>query len=77
VRSRLHAPRPLTSALWLAGVSALLATSLYVAGAHEVAVIELSVDTGLVTILLVFAITITSGDAGGTRAVVPRPLAWG
>lgn len=72
----LRATRLITSALWLTGVSALTAITLYGLGAHEVAVIELSVGTGLVTVLLVFAIGITGNDAADTRAILPRPLAW-
>ncbi len=66
----------LLSALWLAGVSALTSATLYVMGAMEVAVIELSVGTGLVTVLFVFAIGITGGEAGEAREIVPKPLAW-
>ncbi len=63
------------SALWLAGVSALMATLLYAAGAHEVAVIELSVGAGLVTVLLVFAISLAGDEPLPARAVVPTPVA--
>ncbi len=66
----------LLSALWLAGVSALTSATLYLMGAMEVAVIELSVGTGLVTVLFVFAIGITGGEAGEAREIVPKPLAW-
>ncbi len=66
----------LPSALWLAGVSAFTSATLYVMGAMEVAVIELSVGTGLVTVLFVFAIGITGGEAGEAREIVPKPLAW-
>ena len=72
----LRATGLLTAALWLAGVSALLATFLYAIGGHEIAVIELSVGTGLVTVLLVFAISITGDGATDARARLPRPLAW-
>jgi uncharacterized MnhB-related membrane protein len=67
----------ITSALWLAGVSALSALVLYLYGAHQVAVIELSVGTGLVTVLFVLAINIAGDDALDTRTVLPRPLAIG
>lgn len=67
----------LTSALWLAGVSALASIILYRLGAQEVAVIELSVGAGLVTVLFVFAISIAGDDAMGAPAVVPGPLALG
>ena len=42
----------LPSALYLACVSALVSITLYLLGAYEVAVIELSVGAGLVTVLL-------------------------
>ncbi len=58
VRSR----RLLMSALWLAGASALVALMMYLLGAPEVAVIELSVGAGLVTVLFVFAINIAGEE---------------
>lgn len=70
----IRAPRLIRSALWLAGVSALCAILLYRMGAYQVAVIELSVGAGLVTILFVFAIAIAGEDAMGARPVVPRSL---
>lgn len=73
----IRATHMLMAALWLAGVSTTLAIILYVIGAYEIAVIELSVGTGLVTVLLVFAVTITGEAAADIRALVPRPLAWG
>jgi len=67
----------IASALWLAGVSALTALVLYLFGAHQLAVIELSVGTGLVTVLFVLAINI-AGDAPMTPGwVVPHGLAIG
>jgi len=50
----IRAKRLLAAALWLAGVSAAVATLMYSLGAYEVAVIELSVGAGLVTVLFVF-----------------------
>lgn len=50
-------PELIGASLWLAGLSAVTAVMLYQLGAAEVAVIELSVGAGLVTVLLVFAIT--------------------
>ncbi len=67
--------RLVRAALWLAGVSAIVAVLLYRLGAHEVAVIELSVGAGLVTVLMVFAIAIAGEDAMSLPPVVPRPLA--
>ncbi|HSR46747.1 MAG TPA: hydrogenase subunit MbhD domain-containing protein [Anaerolineales bacterium] len=71
-----RARRLLASALWLAGTSALAAIFLYLLGAYEVAVIELSVGAGLVTVLLVFAINIAGEEKVGLPSVVPRGLAW-
>jgi NADH:ubiquinone oxidoreductase subunit 6 (subunit J) len=72
----IRAARLLTSALWLAGVSVITALTLYLIGAREVAVIELSVGAGLVTVLFVFAIAIAGEDAMHARPLIPRPLAW-
>jgi uncharacterized MnhB-related membrane protein len=69
-----RAKRLLSSALWLAGVSVLLSTLLYVLDAPEVAVIELSVGAGLVTVLFVFAIAIAGDDAIAAHSVVPSLL---
>ncbi|MDR3577489.1 MAG: DUF4040 domain-containing protein [Anaerolineaceae bacterium] len=71
------ANRLLVSALWLAGSSALVALMIYLLGAPEVAVIELSVGAGLVTILFVFAINIAGEEAVSVKALLPKPLAWG
>ena len=72
-----RAKRLLVSALWLAGSSALVAMLMYLFGAREVAVIELSVGAGLVTVLFVFAINIAGEDTRAVRSILPRPLAWG
>ncbi|MBE0698925.1 MAG: DUF4040 domain-containing protein [Anaerolineaceae bacterium] len=71
-----RAQRLLLSALWLAGSSALVALMLYLLGAPEVAVIELSVGAGLVTVLFVFAINIAGEEALPIQTIVPKPLAW-
>ena len=71
-----RAPRLILSALWLAGTSALVALEMYLLGAPEVAVIELSVGAGLVTVLFVFAINIAGEEAVSVQSIVPRPLAW-
>jgi uncharacterized MnhB-related membrane protein len=68
--------RLLHSALWLAGASALTALLIYLLGAPEVAVIELSVGAGLVTVLFVFAINIAGEESLPVQPIVPRPLAW-
>jgi uncharacterized MnhB-related membrane protein len=72
----IKAQRLLVSALWLAGTSALTALLLYLLGAYRVAVIELSVGAGLVTVLFVFAINIAGEEAVDLRSILPRPLAW-
>ncbi|MGQ9887033.1 MAG: Na(+)/H(+) antiporter subunit B [Aggregatilineales bacterium] len=71
----LRMPRLLPAALWLAGTSAAVAMALYLMGAVEAAVIELSVGAGLVTVLLVFAITMAGDEPVGPTTVVPRRLA--
>jgi uncharacterized MnhB-related membrane protein len=73
----LRATRLLSSALWLAGVSALVAIAMYEMGAKQVAVVELSVGAGLVTVLFVFAISIAGDDAMADQSVVPWSLAVG
>ena len=71
---RVH--RLLISALWLAGCSALVALLMYLLGSPEIAVIELSVGAGLVTVLFVFAINIAGEEIVPVRSLVPRPLSW-
>jgi uncharacterized MnhB-related membrane protein len=71
-----RAQKLLISALWLAGSSALVALWIYILGAPEIAVIELSVGAGLVTVLFVFAINI-AGEGGVTpRGLISRPMSW-
>ncbi|MFN2223928.1 MAG: Na(+)/H(+) antiporter subunit B [Candidatus Promineifilaceae bacterium] len=71
-----RARRLLDSAIWLSGVSALLAILLYRLGAHQVAAIELSVGAGLVTVLFVFAIGMAGDEGDRPGTVVPRGAAW-
>jgi len=71
-----RAARLIPAALWLAGLSALVSILLYALGAREVAVIELSVGAGLVTVLFVFAIGIAGDEAMDVRSLLPKPLAW-
>ena len=73
----IRAKRLIVSALWLAGVSALLSVLFYLLGAYVVAVIELSVGAGLVTVLFVFAINIAGEEVLNLPAILPKPLAWG
>jgi uncharacterized MnhB-related membrane protein len=67
----------LAAAIWLAGVSALVSIILYNLGAHQVAVVELSVGAGLVTVLFVFAISIAGEEGLRERAFVPNYVALG
>lgn len=69
----LRAKALITSALWLAAVSAMTSILLFLYGAHSVAVIELSVGAGLVTVLFVFAINIAGDDAIEAKPVPPLP----
>jgi uncharacterized MnhB-related membrane protein len=72
----MRSPRLLIAALWLAGTSALVALLIFLLGAPELAVIELSVGAGLVTILFVFAINIAGDESIKAETVVPKPLVW-
>ena len=72
----MRAKRLLSAALYLACVSGFVAVTLYLLGAHEVAVIELSVGAGLVTVLLVYALSVVGEDALDPASVVPKPLAF-
>lgn len=73
----IRAERLLHSAIWLAGVSALLAIVFYQLGAYQIAVIELSVGAGLVTVLFVFAIGMAGEDQINVRPLIPKALALG
>jgi uncharacterized MnhB-related membrane protein len=72
----MRARRLMAVTIWLAAVSALTATLLYSLGAYEVAVIELSVGAGLVTVLFVFAFSIVGEETFDKTTIIPRPLAW-
>lgn len=67
----------LSATLYLAGISALVSAVLYMLGAAQVAVMELSVGAGLVTVLLVYAVSVVGDDALDPPSVVPKPLAFG
>ena len=69
--------RILSSTIYLACVSALVSVVLYLLGATQVAVIELSVGAGLVTVLLVYAVSVVGDDALDPASVIPKPLAFG
>ncbi len=67
--------RPLHAALWLAALSAVVSIIFYRLGAPELAVVELSVGAGLITVLLAFAISMAE-DETMPAALIPRPFAW-
>ena len=69
--------RLLISAIWLALTSALVAIMIYLLGGAHLAVIELSVGAGLVTVLFVFAINISGEEVLDAESVLPKPYAWG
>ena len=66
----------LPSTLYLACVSALASITLYLLGAQEVAVIELSVGAGLVTVLLVYVLSVVGDDNLDPTSIIPKPLAF-
>jgi uncharacterized MnhB-related membrane protein len=71
------ATRILTSTLYLACISAQVSVMLYLLGAQQVAVIELSVGAGLVTVLLVYALSVVGDDATDLQSIISKPLAFG
>lgn len=70
-----HAKRLLASAIWLALLSALSAVLFYSLGAFHLAVIELSVGAGLVTVLFVFAIAVSGGEKADGKPAIPTGVA--
>lgn len=73
----LRSPRLIVSAIWLAVASALLAVGLYSLGAAQVAVMELSIGAGLVTVLFVFAIAIVGAESIDEHPIIPKVAAGG
>lgn len=71
----IRSQRLLNSAIWLATASALTALLIYLLGVPQLAVIELSVGAGLVTVLFVLAISISGEEAFSAPTLVPKPLA--
>lgn len=67
--------RLIVSAIWLAGTSALVSIMMYLLGAYQIAVIELSVGAGLVTVLFVFAINIAGDEPIPDLSFIPKFLA--
>jgi uncharacterized MnhB-related membrane protein len=72
----MRSSRLLVSTIWLAVTSALVSTMIYMLGAPDVAVIELSVGAGLVTVLFVFAFSIVGEQTVDRQTLVPLPLVW-
>ncbi|HEX6303322.1 MAG TPA: NADH-quinone oxidoreductase subunit J [Anaerolineales bacterium] len=72
-----RAKRLITSSIWLAGVSALLAILFYLMDAPQVAVIELSVGAGLVTVLFAFAISVAGEELLDDSPTFPQVLSIG
>ena len=70
------AKRILPATIYLACISALVSATLYLLGAAQVAVMELSVGAGLVTVLLVYAVSVVGDDALDPVSVIPKPLAF-
>ena len=70
------AKRILSATIYLACVSALVSVVIYLLGAAQVAVMELSVGAGLVTVLLVYALSVVGDDAWDPASVIPKPLAF-
>lgn len=71
----IRARQLISSAIFLAIVSALLSVAIYWLGAPIGAVIELSVGAGLVTVLFVYAVNISGESEEEGSAVVSRWLA--
>ena len=69
--------RILSSTIYLACISALTSVVIFMLGATQVAVMELSVGAGLVTVLMVYALSVVGEDALDTISVIPKPLAFG
>jgi NADH:ubiquinone oxidoreductase subunit 6 (subunit J) len=61
----------LSATMFLACTSALTAALLFQLGATQVAVIELSVGAGLVTVLMVYAISVVGKDVSDPKSIVP------
>ena len=71
----IRAKRLISSAIFLAGVSALISVVFYLLNAQFVAVIELSVGAGLVTVLFVYAINIAGEATSELPSLIKKWLA--
>ncbi len=69
--------RLLSSILYLACVSAAVSVLLFMVGAQQVSVIELSVGAGLVTVLMVYALSVVGDDEINQLSKIPTWLAFG
>jgi uncharacterized MnhB-related membrane protein len=69
--------RILTSSLYLACISALTSVVMFMLGATQVAVMELSVGAGLVTVLMVYALSVVGEDSLDLTSIIPKPLSIG
>lgn len=72
----IRATRMMIAVVWLACTSALVAVLLYAVGGREIAIIELSVGAGLVTVLFAFALSLVGENLKETISLIPRPLVW-
>ncbi len=71
-----RAGRLLNVTIWLALTSAVVSVLIYFLGAPEIAVIELSVGAGLVTVLFVFAFSIVGEVTFDDTSIIPKLLVW-
>jgi len=71
----IRADQLMATAIWLAVVSVMLSVIFYIMGAQLIAVIELSIGAGLVTVLFVFAISIIVEEDIDYKSLVPKSLA--
>lgn len=65
----------LNAALWLSGTSAMTSVLIYMMGSPGIAVVELSVGAGLVTVLFVFSISIIGDEKIASKIFIPKWLA--
>ena len=73
----IRAQRLLVVSIWMATLSALLSALFFQLGAFQVGVIELSVGTGLIAVLFIFAMALAGEAEVGHRPLVPKLLAGG
>jgi NADH:ubiquinone oxidoreductase subunit 6 (subunit J) len=71
----LRADRLMMTALYLAAISGLVAVMIYLLGAPQLAVIELSVGAGMVAVLFAFAISLSGEVSVDQTSIIPHSLA--